>query len=563
VSILFYNLGARHGSSSSSTSPNGSNDEDSTLLLPSRLRTSGDNNNIKNNNNNNHHFDNDDIIFGDDDKNMKIIDKSIPECARDVFVTLHKEAGGANEHSCRGLLIQDDIIVTGKECSTFDFTFDFAGFGVVEAKPHEALNKKLKGTMKKMDYSSKLGFLEANPPYHYQYVDETVRRARVFVGSGGKSSFDKDDHNQPIVLACGKHDQPIAHHFPLKSADELNEFEYIPLHKLSSILPSTILWEETDLPTAPMLSYKSHKWWVRPTTLRQTERHMKQLLDRYTGPIGSVSIPAAHDEFVGKASALCEVVDPRGHRQFACFKNYYRRYRDEVPFSGVHFFDWLDFGHGKHLLEANEKHHFLKHMKKDDSCFKHHFNTHTVHYFDDSMREKHEIYMEMSEDGKELIARYRSDDRVVPSSYDEEEDYDDPHLYMWDMNEKFYVVESNDSWDKERYGTVKHTGVVAGMPALSGGKAYFGKYGSVWGINYSSGHYRPGISSASLMYDWMKNKRGFNVSALWWVGRKSWSTKDCRKVNWKIEIEGFDAGGLNRSCYEVTVGPTWITKDDV
>jgi len=132
---------------------------------------------------------------------------------------------------------------------------------------------------------------------------------------------------------------------------------------------------------------------------------------------------------------------------------------------------------------------------------------------------------------------------------------------MWDLNKTFYVVDN--TWDEEKYDVVKHTGLMGGMPALSGGKAYFGKNGAIWGINYSSGHYRPKIKAAAMMYQWAKDNR-YNLTALHWVGRDGWSRDDCRKTDWdEIEIPGFEPSDLERSCYEVLENPKWMVKEDV
>lgn len=474
--------------------------------------------------------------------NLEPIDGNIPSCARDVFIELHKEGGKKNERACRGLLIRDDIIITTKECSKFNFKFNFAGVGTIQANPHSRLNSKEEMV------DSPLGFLEAHPPYHWLFIHQPVRRTRMFLSERSTHRVNGTEARESLIMTCGHGDRPIAHNFPSEDG------KMVPLVELAGVVPDDILWEARDLHKAPMLEYKSHRWWTRPITLGYEQRRIKEMLEEYDGPPGSMSIPWAHNDFLGRAGGLMEVVDPRGHRR-DCFEGYYHRWQKEKPFSGAHFFDWLDFGQGKFLLEtANET--TRSGWSFPSYCEKKDFNSVTVHYFDDEMREAHEIYFEPSKDGKKLIARYKNDNELVPPS-----DMDDPHLYMWDLDKRWYMVD--DGWDKEQYGVVKHTGVLAGMPALSGGKAYFGKDGALWGINFSSGHYRPGIQAAAMMYQWMENK-GFNLTAFHWVGRDSWSTEECLEPDWeKIEIPGFSGKALNQSCHEITVNPTWMLKGDV
>ena len=474
----------------------------------------------------------------------------IPSCARDVFVTLHKEGGGSDEHACKGMLIRDDILITSNACSKFNFTFDFAGLGVLRAIPHTSLNSRDDSMI-----NSSLGFLEANPPYHYQFSDQPTRRARMFLSIRSNFSLiDTDDPTSNVIMTCtdGK---PIAHNFPTKGV-------MIPLKQLAGVVPDDILWEHTDLYTAPELKYKAERWWTRYIQKEVEEATFREFLEQYDGPPGSVSIPAAHDKFVSAASALCEALDPRGHRRDLCFRNYFTRWQEENPFSGMHFFDWLDFGSGKWLLEADEMEHTVPYsIERDHKCLKKSFNKKKVHYFTDAERKFHEIYIVPSKSGSELIARYKHNDEPVPES-----DVNKPHLYMWDMNKTMYIVDNR--WDKDSYGRIKHSAVLAGRPALSAGKAYFGKNGAIWGINYSSGHYRPGIENISMMYQWMKDQN-FNTTALQWVGRSQWSEEACDEVgsygvNWTtIDIPGYTAEALYQSCHEVTTSPTWVLKDDV
>jgi len=150
---------------------------------------------------------------------------------------------------------------------------------------------------------------------------------------------------------------------------------------------------------------------------------------------------------------------------------------EEKPFSGVKFFDWLDYGNGKGILDRNME--LLKAggdilfepMEDDRKCQDKAFNTHKVHYFDQPQRDFHEVHITPSDDNTELIWRYKNNDERIPES-----DMNNPHLYMWDMNKTFYIVDSR--WKEKKYGPIKHTSVLDGVPALSGGKAYFGKNGA-------------------------------------------------------------------------------------
>ena len=81
--------------------------------------------------------------------NHLIEDKNLPTCAQDVIITLHKareeKDNKKKEHTCRGILIRDDIIITSSGCAEYNFTFDFPPLGdKVEAIPHTSSTRKKK-----------------------------------------------------------------------------------------------------------------------------------------------------------------------------------------------------------------------------------------------------------------------------------------------------------------------------------------------------------------------------------------------------------------------------------
>mmetsp|Transcript_4348 Transcript_4348/g.9499 ORF Transcript_4348/g.9499 Transcript_4348/m.9499 type:complete len:566 (-) Transcript_4348:142-1839(-) len=448
-----------------------------------------------------------------------------------VVISLYREDADSDE-SCNGLLVRDDIILTSRSCSRFNFTFAFPTGDVLTAFPHASLNSN-----EMVD--SKLGFLEASPPFHYQFIDQAVRRNRLFLSLNDTSAI-----GAHVAMSCFG-DRPIAHNFPVKN-------ELISLGHLHRVLPE-VLWEHSDISSAPGYIHNGQRWWSRRVTLQEEKEIMLKLFDKYRGPPGSIDIVSGHKEYKNQASAVLEAEDPRGHRSFYCYQNYYYRYRDEPPFSGEMFFDWLDFGSGKHILDDDERGARLHPMKRDKVCSKKNINREKIHCLNATGRLWHEVNFEMSDDGNSLIARYRQSGKLVPKSSGARH----PHLYMWDLNETFFVAD--DTLYEERFGgSFKHTSILASAPGLSAGEVYVGNNGTVFGINYVSGHYRPSIRQTALMYQWFQ-KKGLNLNAFHWVGRQGWSTSDCATNDWtKMKIPGYDAKSLNQSCHAVTTCPTWI-----
>ena len=444
-----------------------------------------------------------------------------------MFFPLHRvsEHDDDDNDYCRGMLIRDDIIITSKECSKYNHTFTFPGLGVLDASPHMRINER-------MGYS-RLGFLETTAPYHYYSVYHPVRRVRMFLNR-------RQSHNRDIVIECDEEDRPIAHNFPITNN------ELVPIHELEGILPNDILWDDGILHTTMSIEQTNnatYRWWTPKISIEEEEDTFEQLLKQYKGPKGSIYLP--------DVANLCEVIDPRGHRSY-CFRKYLKEWKRQEPFSGQHFFEWLDYGAGRQLLQH-------KRGRNTDRCNKMScelpcFDKRIHQYLDDEEVVKHEMYIAPSQDGRDLIARYKHNDELVPESGD---DNDNAYTYMWNLNLSFYISP----------GEVQHMTLLSGQAALSGGKLYIGKNGRLCGINYSSGHYKPEIRAASMMYQHFKDKK-YNTSALYWIGRAGrhpWSTRNCQKTEWERidNIIGFNTTALNQSCHELTVSNTWILKDDV
>ena len=69
------------------------------------------------------------------------------------------------------------------------------------------------------------------------------------------------------------------------------------------------------------------------------------------------------------------------------------------------------------------------------------------------------------------------------------------------------------------------------MPALSGGRIYIG--GRSWGIDFSSGHYRPDIYAIAMMYEYIGRIVAIpprpDTTAMHWIGSVdgwTWTEKD-------------------------------------
>ena len=226
---------------------------------------------------------------------------------------------------CEGYLIRDDIILTTRACSRFAFHFVTADGKEkqVYATPHTELNHAAHRSL-----DERIGFLSAHVPHHYQFLSQPVRRARAFLSSVGSNSASEIKCDE----TTGK---PLIHHIEVGGQQVL-------LGHLRSVLPDDVLWDE-DLKTAVEFSDRSGqlRWYARPTTKSNETKRMFHFFGKYSGPYGSFDIVRAQSKFEKKCAAVTEAEDPKGHR-WLCHR-YFVHYWREEPFSGMTYFDWLDY----------------------------------------------------------------------------------------------------------------------------------------------------------------------------------------------------------------------------
>jgi len=254
----------------------------------------------------------------------------IPSCAQQVYITLQRDDDDKTLPPCHGLLIRDDLIITTYKCSKHTYIFHFSGLKKsLKATPHTEFNNQIAQQL--LGREQELGILYTDPPYHYYYINQPVRRTSMFL-----SEISHHANGTEAFLTCNNN-KPIAHSFPSDNGEKL-----IPLSILKDILPSDILWESTDLNTAVTLSYKQYNWYTKPTTQKYEKIEIKNLIKQYCrGPPGSVAFcNGKRYDFNDAAAEAMEALDPRGHRR-DCWPYYYDKWFYQEPFSGMKFLDWL------------------------------------------------------------------------------------------------------------------------------------------------------------------------------------------------------------------------------
>merc|ERR1711862_872898 len=104
---------------------------------------------------------------------------------------------------------------------------------------------------------------------------------------------------------------------------------------------------------------------------------------------------------------------------------------------------------------------------------------------------------------------------------------------------------------------MKHSSILSGKPALSAGNIYIGKNGIMGGFDFDSGHYKPGIRSATLVYHFYMRSMSttWNTTSVYWFGKKhkgGWSSSDCSTFDWaNVNLPNYDSSLLLQSCYDL------------
>ncbi|EJK56809.1 hypothetical protein THAOC_23228, partial [Thalassiosira oceanica] len=128
---------------------------------------------------------------------------------------------------------------------------------------------------------------------------------------------------------------------------------------------------------------------------------MKLFFEKYSGPYGSINIVKAQKTFKQKCSAIAEAEDPKGHRR-NCPRYYFDYWREE-PFSGMTYFDWLDYsdqGRSKYI-----------HKKPTAKCSEKFMSVAKVHFFSDE--EKKDVALRIEPAGEKLVARFESSGHLL------------------------------------------------------------------------------------------------------------------------------------------------------
>uniref|UniRef100_A0A7S0AZG4 Uncharacterized protein n=1 Tax=Minutocellus polymorphus TaxID=265543 RepID=A0A7S0AZG4_9STRA len=217
-----------------------------------------------------------------------------------------------------------------------------------------------------------------------------------------------------------------------------------------------------------------------------------------------------------------------------CFSLYHRRWMEQEPFSGVPFYDWLDFGSGKNITPVDyEAHPELRNRGWGIDCPKEKFNDRKLHYLNQEERKQYAVDLTPFKNGELVRVTYQKSGAPI-------DDDTEVYLFVLSIDGMLYVI-------PDAHQSIGHSTLIASEPALAAGELLIGKKGRLEDVEFSSGHYRGRVSSFVAMYNWMIDL-GLNTSSVDFELRGGWnvtakSKRDALKSGKKVVFLENNGGG--------------------
>ena len=452
--------------------------------------------------------DDDDDDSGDDDDDLSSDEEYIssvprdivnfgpagaPSCFAQVIVQIWPRPStspSSNVADCEGLLLADDLVLTSAYCAA---TAASVQIPVIRANKTVALLATTAIGDDRHRQQRPLGLLKVDLPSYHR--NSGIPRKRMFLGSGRKEGATSGP------LECQK-ERPIASALPI--ADKL-----IPVAPVRNILSAShVLWDD-DIDSSAELTNGKRKWWVARQSRQILAQAIRDLGKKWRAPLGS-SAGGVDIDNPDNIGALLDAEDPRGHRFHMCFSLYHRRWMEQEPFSGIPFFDWLDFGSGKNITPVDlDVHPELRNRGWGIDCPKEKFNDRKLHYLNLEERKQYAVDLTPYQNGQHVRVTYRRSGAPID---DEAEVY----LYVLSsLDQTLYVI-------PDAHPTIGHSTLIASEPALAAGELLIGKRGKLEEVDFGSGHYRGGVSSFVAMHNWMVDL-GLNTTSIEFELRSAWN----------------------------------------
>ena len=418
---------------------------------------------------------------------------STPPCFAQVVVQIWPRPSTSPSPSvadCQGLLLADDLVLTSAYCAA---TAASVQIPVIRANKTVALLATTVIGNDQHRQQHPLGLLKVDLPSYHR--NSGIPRKRMFLSS------ERIEIASGSPLEC-QNDRPFVSALPIAN-------KLIPVAPVRNIMSAShVLWDDS-IDTAAELTNGKRKWWVA--------RRSRQILAQAVGDLGKnwrapldLSGDGVDIDNPDNIGALLEAEDPRGHRFHMCFSLYHRRWIEQEPFSGVPFYDWLDFGSGKNMTPVDfDTYPELMNRGWGIDCPKEKFNDRKLHYLNLEERKQYAVDLTPYQNGQHVRVTYRQSGAPI-------DDATEVYLYVLSLLQRtLYVI-------PDAHPTIGHSTLIASEPALAAGELLIGKRGRLEEVDFGSGHYRGGVSSFVAMHNWMVDL-GLNTTSVEFELRSAWN----------------------------------------
>lgn len=407
-----------------------------------------------------------------------------PKCADGLLVTIRqpssKEVTTEENDSCQGFLLRDDAVLTSSVCASNESVV----VNVPTSRSHDG--QWVVGS-KITSLHHNLVILRLEPPQHGQKLGQLYNkhsgwpRRRIFLNeekaidqTRNPSHASTNMDNVLLALSCeGNGTRPILSAFSSndggdgllsiqlyrKEADSQDVFN----DALQDMLHFT---NDKDDTLAEMTNEFGERWWIKKQSRENLDRELRKIQAKYAKMAGQGELSIAKG-----MQGVLELEDPKVGRP--CLIPYYRHWLSQVPFSGEPFFQWLDYGSGRHL--------------ELPICSRKRVDGNHIEFFDVTERRNAMVDLNISAQGDTVRLLFAHTRLPVPRG---------EWLFVWGRDKRLYLV-------REQRAKFIHMSVFVEEPVLHAGELQVGSEGKLLSINPDSGHYGPKIEHVHYFFRYL------------------------------------------------------------
>ena len=222
------------------------------------------------------------------------------------------------------------------------------------------------------------------------------------------------------------------------------------------------------------------------------EQEMEDLINRIYRPQNNTTNQTLQLDIV-RVMGIGGVLEMEDGREIWCLEEYYKLWKNQQPFSGQPFLEWLD--HPYNNSGSTE-------VMESKSCPRRVLNHRRFSKFNTSQIEASRIEFRVLHHKLVQAVFVQSQQPVPDGTWD----------IIWDVNKRLYLSKEDYIYTSHgepfEYYRLGHCSVTHGRPVLFAGEVVIGPWGLLVRVYPESGHYRPTTRHTIHFFEWMKGKLG-------------------------------------------------------